>query len=485
MKPSHTSSATLLPPIWEQNYNVSHLLSIYTHDIIYELTEQISGEKYILKILDKKYYHKKLYQTLSSSGCNFLLLPIEVTEDSQFVYFIYEYCPCLTELLLVREFSYAELSIFVQDIGNAILFLHENHITHRDIAPGNIFMNENGHFLLGDFSSSLFESKSSSPSSDIIAAISDKARNFGCRRTGSTPFFSPPDYLDRQNGYYIDIYGFAMLLFLLLNELKPPTEDDFARTCSSPILKLLLAILTESNSKEFPDFQAFFYQLTDMFQNTAAENLTFHTAIIKHENTDFFLRTASLNDRNSRTKKPAASSSAKPADSKIQQSQCKQQSKNLVKTAGGGVLTKNRSQPKLSILLYGFLLLSVLLFSIPFYRSLTSRRQEQTNITQSFLSEQDKKIFMNKQNLTSVDFLQNNHSVEILVLSENNISSVKPLSKLTQLLILDLSCNQQLMDILSLTDLQNLQQLILTDTNITQEEHSALQNALPDCIILY
>ena len=92
---------------------------------------------------------------------------------------------------------------------------------------------------------------------------------------------------------------------------------------------------------------------------------------------------------------------------------------------------------------------------------------------------------MNKQNLNSVEFLKENHSVEILVLSENSIGSVKPLAELTQLLILDLSCNQQLTDILSLTNLHHLQQLILTDTNITQEEHAILQSALPDCIILY
>ena len=512
MKPFHTPPATLLPPNWEQNYNISRLLSIYTHNIIYELTERISDKKYILKILDKKYFHKKLYQTLSSSGCNFLLLPVDVIEDSQFIYFIYEHCPCLTDLLLVREFSYTELSTLMQDIGNAILFLHENNIAHRDIAPGNIFMEKNGHFLLGDFSSSRFEEKSFLSDSNIITTISCKIKNSGCYRTGNTPFFSPPDYADRQNGYYIDTYGFAMLLFLLLNESKPPNEEDYATLQSfsfsdqtsrnidskSVIKNLLLSVLIEKNINTFSNFQIFFYQLKDIFQNTAAENLTFHTTIIKQKNADFFLRTASLNSQQPRGKPQNIKQNTLQNIKQNTQQNIKQNTQQSIKEnipqnikqntpqdSGASTQTHTKSKPKIAIFLYGFLFLSILLFSISFYRSLIAKQQTQTNITRSAVPEQSKKIFMNRQNLTSVDFLLKNHSVEILVLSENSIRSVKPLTELSQLVILDLSCNRQLTDIVSLTNLQHLQQLILTDTNVTEEERDILQNALPDCTILY
>ena len=50
-----------------------------------------------------------------------------------------------------RPFSEEELRKFLDQIGQALAFAHAKEIAHRDIKPDNVFLDEKGNFVLGDY----------------------------------------------------------------------------------------------------------------------------------------------------------------------------------------------------------------------------------------------------------------------------------------------------------------------------------------------
>lgn len=74
--------------------------------------------------------------------------------DSKNKYIVLEYCPNLSILDLVkfnRGLTEPETRFIFKPILDAVKFLHDNYIIHRDIKLANIFLDENMHPKLGDF----------------------------------------------------------------------------------------------------------------------------------------------------------------------------------------------------------------------------------------------------------------------------------------------------------------------------------------------
>lgn len=71
--------------------------------------------------------------------------------DSDYCYLLFEFCPIGDLRNLIQNFGKLSLSVtkfYAMEILNALIFLKENNIIHRDIKPQNILLDETFHIKL-------------------------------------------------------------------------------------------------------------------------------------------------------------------------------------------------------------------------------------------------------------------------------------------------------------------------------------------------
>ncbi len=204
---------SLLQEEMKYYYQAAEIISANHHNIILSILSKESKELFILKILDRRYYNKSLYQKIFSITGNSLLIPFQTFTDTSYIYFVYPHLNTLTEALSTKTINYSTLYTLIFSIGNAAASLHEHNILHLDITPNNIFLDNEGKCYLGDFSSAL-------PIRDIQSLLSRRYL-----RTGTTCSFALPEQTQVPSvSYWNDCYSFVLLCYALFNRGKFPHE---------------------------------------------------------------------------------------------------------------------------------------------------------------------------------------------------------------------------------------------------------------------
>lgn len=104
------------------------------------------------------------------------------------------------------------------DLCEALIYCQKRGLIHRDIKPGNIFVDELGRFRLGDFG---------------VARTADKTMG-GMSKQGTENYMAPEVYLGREYGPTVDIYSLGMVLYQLMNANRlpfyplPPAPIEFS-----------------------------------------------------------------------------------------------------------------------------------------------------------------------------------------------------------------------------------------------------------------
>lgn len=511
-----------LPKGITDNYSVQSVVSIKHHNVVFTVEEKVTNQTCILKILDKEYYHKSLYQKIFALTDSYLLLPKRFISDSVSICSLYPQMLPLPEVLHTKGINYSMMQNLISDIGKAVSTLHGHQILHLDITPDNIFMDKNGHFYLGDFSSSQLIKKTSLLSFCHYS------------RTGSTPAFAPPLTENTGVSYWNDCYSFALLLYMLCNYGKLPNEKEKS---FSPFDSLLLFL--EKNFQK-PDFihqnltKEWLEKVESLFTICGNDSACKEYHFQIDSNTLDFLSASTLENISVKNNKVQIKKAIHPFTNhtfsvpapfyvllllcsfififSIYHYISKSNNQNTTSISSNHFTDiENSSPPAASPTVTAkppatsplpkkdipdsILNLSKTRCQNPSFQIKLTRKPFVKILFANHCNLTDTTIFSNLENLEELYLFDNKIAIpkglkkltklKILVLSKNQIKDMTPLAKLNSLTTLDLSHNYHLRHINSLAAITSLQTLILTNTNATQKEIAYLQKKLPDCIIYY
>ncbi|MBR1743748.1 MAG: leucine-rich repeat domain-containing protein [Lachnospiraceae bacterium] len=306
----------MLPEEIERDFSLEEILLVKKTAILCSLKKKVpfSEAAWILKIIPKREYNKVVYEKLSLLSKGGILTAVQEYHTKHFIYFIFPKLQSLSYLVKAGKMDFHNIKGLMTDIGATLLSLHKESVFHMDIAPGNIYQNDDGHFVLGDFSSAR------------IVTDQKNCRFFpvyGRPATGSTKGFYPENISPDMSPANYDLYGFFMILFLLLNhgdspfwkkqtglrkedtfeqnEHTPSTKFDFLKSEESKgpegkkliekINRFLRNTLLECNTEFLPPpvFERRFSELMEIFSEVKEQKIldSFQSEISDYENSFF------------------------------------------------------------------------------------------------------------------------------------------------------------------------------------------------------
>lgn len=125
----------------------------------------------------------------------------------------------LKQVLLGSDYDPPQLaSLVLDEIGDALFYLHERGFVHRDIKPDNIFRRGNGTLKLMDMGLLRAESRTSANQ----AHLTQTGQLLG------TPAYMPPEQLEGRSilSGQADQYALGVILYEILAGARPFTQSD-------------------------------------------------------------------------------------------------------------------------------------------------------------------------------------------------------------------------------------------------------------------
>lgn len=481
-----------LPPGIEKEYRFTALLSLHENAIVFTMERKRASTKKtyagssrpplgVLKIIPEAYFDEMLFDSLRSLHHPLLLLPTELFTEQDYVYAIYPKLLPFSDYLCRGEITFSVILQWIRDMDTSVSCLHEKNILHGDIAPGNIYLDEENHFSLGDFSSSTILS----PREKTFSLFKER------EKTASTfPFPS------RAAGFQQDIFSFLTLLNHLLKGLTLPGEEEI--TTLHPLKNEVEGQLSEVTTERH--FETSFHQVCQKLLSVIEENqlealFSGQTFTLSPREMDY------LKGSTENVRKNILSSLPLPAF-KIPVSLLGLAFCIVLFLSAVAFYAGRGNPPAEPALPSGETAATphspILDISHEKYQEFPSEMAADSSVKIIFAEDNRLKEFSYLSGFSSLEelYLDNNfiaeigdisglESLAILGLSNNQIGDVSALGNLPSLRILDLSYQTGLENLSSLERLKRLQYLVLTGTNATEKDIQHLQQALPSCTILH
>ena len=133
-----------------------------------------------------------------------------------------------------KPFYIAQVKKIVRSIALGIKFLHDHDIIHRDIKPGNIFIDENCVVKIGDFGSARISPQQKKENEEIEekkkgGASKEKKEKRPLTPGVGTKWYKAPEIIfgDKHYNKSVDIWSFGCLMaeMFLLEPLFPGSTD--------------------------------------------------------------------------------------------------------------------------------------------------------------------------------------------------------------------------------------------------------------------
>ena len=197
---------------FKDNYNIIKIIGEGHFSKVYMVEN--NNKIYAAKIIDKdtvlednknismEIWEKNIFHYIKYSPNENIVKSIEYLENSENIYFIFEYLPDG----ILNSFD----SNIIKEIYNGLLYLKRNGIIHRDIKAKNIMMN-NGHPLIIDFGLSKIQSKNS----------------LSYESYGTLTYIAPEIFENYGYNHKCDVWSFGIMLHCLkYGEVPFISEDD-------------------------------------------------------------------------------------------------------------------------------------------------------------------------------------------------------------------------------------------------------------------
>jgi serine/threonine protein kinase len=177
--------------------------------------------------LYEKYRERFLEEAQTLAKCSHPNIPVvkDVFKENDTAYFVMDYIEGRTVDSIVGSEGKMDESTavsIVSQLGDALEYIHEKGILHRDIKPDNIIIDHFGRAFLIDFGSAREFISGQSVQHSVIL----------------TPGYAPFEQYSekRKRGAYTDIYSLGATLYFMLTGQKPiPAVDRYTEHLPEPI----------------------------------------------------------------------------------------------------------------------------------------------------------------------------------------------------------------------------------------------------------
>ena len=144
---------------------------------------------------------------------------------------------------------YKDIINILESITKAIKACNLQNIVHQDIKESNILVDEDGKFLLGDFS---------------IAVKGDQESEI----SGSLPYISPEQYRGDRGTHKSDLYALGMTLYKLLNKGRMPFLPAYPKSYTEEVYEK--AIQKRLSGEKVPKLETPITMLNDLIESMTA-----------------------------------------------------------------------------------------------------------------------------------------------------------------------------------------------------------------------
>ncbi|RHZ83813.1 hypothetical protein Glove_87g122 [Diversispora epigaea] len=211
-----------------EEYKILQLLGKGGFGTCFKVENQV-GEVFALKAIEKQAFGQNLDEVLNEANIHFKLKHphivnlYDVFDDSDYVYFRMELCSnqSLFDMVVNRgELTESEVRLYMIQIIDAVGYMHENNIMHRDLKLENIFLSKDLDLKIGDFGLS------------TELNSTERKRN-AC---GTLPYMAP-EILTPKVGYRFeaDIWAIGVIMYAMLFGSMP-----FGRNTDSMLVDQIL-----------------------------------------------------------------------------------------------------------------------------------------------------------------------------------------------------------------------------------------------------
>lgn len=512
MKKDYDCFYPQLPPGISSKWKIVKALTSTASSQIYIIkSSSTSGSQKdikILKIASKASVNKNIYKKIISIKSKYILKPLDIIPFKQNYYIITPYYDNLQKVICNNGISGSDILNMAHDICTSLKQLHAHKILHLDCTPANIYINEDGSYCLGDFSS----------------AVLSGSKNTAL--TATTSGYMPPETIETARpGFLSDIYIFSCLLYALFNNGYTITSNSPDGNIKNNIPQELYSIIIKGCSKNPSERYSsidemeqelnsqiisekllnynyylhitdvshpLYYLKTPLYGNAAIDDKKIsrthmlYSFLILTTGTIFLFSLYSYYTKNNLQKEKQMAHINIASGNTADIARCTPAPEPMPVLSDTANTTDDITELDIS---------NKNLTSVPNPQSagfscnkltcLYADNNKIADIDNIEYYQSLNELYLSDNLLTGLLPLEKTRHLEILVLSYNKITDLLPVCSLTSLIHLDISGNNKMYNFSELISLYNLKTLNVTNTNITKEEIDFLLYHLPDCEILY
>ncbi len=243
-------------------YTLTHRLARGGMSEVYLARKQGSEETYALKLVmqqNEEYYQRfqREANALNRLAHPHILPILDYGEQDGMAYYVTPYIErgSLKKVIADGPLDMEEAATILAQVGDALHFMHEAGLVHRDIKSANILLDQDGKAWLADFGLAI-----------EVGAGSDLTKTT-CLI--GTPSYMAPELMERPASVSSDIYALGVVLYEMLtghlpftghtaleicwkhSYLPPPLPSMFNRQISRAIEEVILRALEKEPRERF------------------------------------------------------------------------------------------------------------------------------------------------------------------------------------------------------------------------------------------